>query len=556
MTVHYVMFVPGLMNHATTEQQAEWISKAWNCNIIGTYAQTEMGHGTFLRGLETTATYDPKTKEFEIHSPTKTSYKWWPGGLGHTANYAIVMAQLWSLGKCHGLHPFIVQLRDEETHMPCKGIIIGEIGSKVGMNTVNNGFLGFDRVRIPLNQMLMRNTKVLENGEYIKPKSSVLNYGTMMFVRVVIIKDMASYLSKAITIATRYSMVRRQSPINPNEPEPKIIEHVTQQFKLFPTIAKALVIKLAAEFLWEMYNQVTHELDEGNLERLPELHAIACCLKAVCTNEATQAVQTCRLSCGGHGYLNSSGFNDIYGSVTAAQTYEGENTVLFLQTARYLMKAWKQALNGEQLTPTVAYLKDHVKGANKKNFECSPKGILRAFQQSAACKISIAYKHLEMRKKSMSHEDAANQTGIELAAASELHCQVFLLITAIETLESSAKTVSPALGNVLKDVLNLYSLDLALRYMGSLLQFVNITSNDLENLQLKLEEALKKLRSNAIGIVDGFDIPDEVLGSVLGANDGNVYDRLLDAAKLSPLNQEDVNKSFHLCLKPYMKSNL
>lgn len=30
-----------------------------------------------------------------------------------------------------------------------------------------------------------------------------------------------------------------------------------------------------------MYNQVTSELDTGNLERLPELHAIACCLKAV-----------------------------------------------------------------------------------------------------------------------------------------------------------------------------------------------------------------------------------------------------------------------------------
>ena len=36
--------------------------------------------GTFIRGLETTATYDPETEEFVIHSPTLTSIKWWPGG--------------------------------------------------------------------------------------------------------------------------------------------------------------------------------------------------------------------------------------------------------------------------------------------------------------------------------------------------------------------------------------------------------------------------------------------------------------------------------------------
>ena len=83
-----------------------------------------------------------------------------------------------------------------------------------------------------------------------------------------------------------------------------------------------------------------------------------------------------------------------------------------------------------------------------------------------------------------------------------------------------------------------------------------MTSGDLEKLQGRLESALKKFRNNAIGIVDGFDIPDEVLGSVLGAYDGNVYERLLAAAQDSPLNQEDVNKSFHLYLKPFMKSNL
>lgn len=41
--------------------------------------QTELGHGTFLRGLETRATYDPATKEFILESPSLTAYKWYFG---------------------------------------------------------------------------------------------------------------------------------------------------------------------------------------------------------------------------------------------------------------------------------------------------------------------------------------------------------------------------------------------------------------------------------------------------------------------------------------------
>lgn len=88
--------------------------------------------------------------------------------MGHTANYAIVVAQLYTQNKCHGIHPFIVQLRDEETHIPLPGIKIGEIGCKLGMNATNNGYLGFDNVRIPRKNMLMKNNKVLKvNINYI-----------------------------------------------------------------------------------------------------------------------------------------------------------------------------------------------------------------------------------------------------------------------------------------------------------------------------------------------------------------------------------------------------
>jgi alkylation response protein AidB-like acyl-CoA dehydrogenase len=63
----------------TDEQTSYWKSLMDKHFLIGTYIQTELGHGTFVRGLETTATYDKSTREFIINSPTLTSIKFWPG---------------------------------------------------------------------------------------------------------------------------------------------------------------------------------------------------------------------------------------------------------------------------------------------------------------------------------------------------------------------------------------------------------------------------------------------------------------------------------------------
>lgn len=69
----------------------------------------------------------------------------------------------------------------------------------------------------------------------------------------------------------------------------------------------------------------------------PQLHALAAGLKAFTTWAANGAIEVCRMSCGGHGYSRSSALPDIYVEFTPACTYEGENTVMMLQTARLLL---------------------------------------------------------------------------------------------------------------------------------------------------------------------------------------------------------------------------
>jgi alkylation response protein AidB-like acyl-CoA dehydrogenase len=60
----------------------------------------------------------------------------------------------------HVLVPgFIVQLRSLEDHSPLPGVTLGDIGGKFGSgayNSMDNGVLQFDHVRIPRDQMLMR----------------------------------------------------------------------------------------------------------------------------------------------------------------------------------------------------------------------------------------------------------------------------------------------------------------------------------------------------------------------------------------------------------------
>ena len=139
-------------------------------------------------------------------------------------------------------------------------------------------------------------------------------------------------------ILNRYSAVRRQGEPGPDGRETKILDFQTQQEKLFPPLAMCIGFHIAATSVWERYNTIQNEIEQGEYDNLPELHAISCSIKVVVTSEAAQAADQLRRACGGHGFMSSSNLPGIFGLITASCTYEGENTVLLLQIARYLVK--------------------------------------------------------------------------------------------------------------------------------------------------------------------------------------------------------------------------
>lgn len=86
---------------------------------------------------------------------------------------------------------------------------------------------------------MMRFSKVTHEGDYIPPPpaNSKASYATMLFVRADIVKNSGLILSKAVTIATRYAAVRRQTAPGAGRPIVAVINVVA-------TIAQGLVLSL------------------------------------------------------------------------------------------------------------------------------------------------------------------------------------------------------------------------------------------------------------------------------------------------------------------------
>ncbi|KAG6864903.1 hypothetical protein C0991_006473 [Blastosporella zonata] len=170
--LHNIAFQPVFLSQGSPSLIAKYAPLISRRGILGCYLQTELGHGTNVSSLETTATYIPETREFEINSPTLTSSKWWIGALGKTSTHGVVQAKLvLPGGRDVGPHLFFVQLRS--------------LGPKAlaGYTSTDNGFARFDRVRIPKENMLSKFAQVTDEGEYVQPPHAKLSYGGMLYIR-------------------------------------------------------------------------------------------------------------------------------------------------------------------------------------------------------------------------------------------------------------------------------------------------------------------------------------------------------------------------------------
>ncbi|KAI8150134.1 acyl-CoA dehydrogenase/oxidase C-terminal [Fennellomyces sp. T-0311] len=570
-TLHYSMFIPTLKNQTTDEQKKLFLERALNHHIIGCYAQTEVGHGSNVQGLETTATYINETNEFEIHSPTLTSAKWWIGGLGKAANHAIVMARLILNGKDFGPHPFCVQIRSLEDHTPLPGITVGDIGPKFGFNTVDNGFIMFDHYRVPHISFLAKYSQVKPgSGEYVKPPNAKLSYGTMVFVRANIVLGVRMAIARAATVAVRYSAVRKQfvDAASPRKWDNSVIEspvldYTMQQYRLLPTIAAAYACFFTGRDMMRLYDLNQAEMAKGNFNLLADLHASSSGLKSLTTTMAVEAIEDCRRACGGHGYSMFSGLGQFYQDYLPNATWEGDNYILTQQTARYLLKTFRNVVAGKavpsEYNHTVNYLLQYLQNPKAK---CpattgadllNPELILSAFGFRAAYGIAQVAEQIDREGRSW------NSMLVEINRISRAHCQFMLVRTFIVSLqndETLAKPENRETLKVLRTMASLFALNTMEKELAEFLTSGYFSSEQAAMLKKQVITLLEEVRPNAVALVDAFALPDYYLHSALGRYDGKVYQAYTQMAESEPLNQTKVVAGYEEFIKPLVHDGL
>ncbi|KAI7875286.1 acyl-CoA oxidase [Lichtheimia hyalospora FSU 10163] len=567
--VHYGLFVGALQSNASPGQLSYWFEKGALSltGMVGCFAMTELGHGSNVPGLETTATFDEASDQFIIHTPTLTATKWWIGGAAHSATHAAVFAQLIVKGKRYGTKCFVVPLRDPKTYNLLPGVNIGDIGKKMGRDGIDNGWIQFTSVRIPRGYMLQKHTKVSRSGTVVEPKMQQLTYGALLQGRVAMVVDSGNVSKKALAIAIRYAAVRRQFANSKSGGiETKLLDYPIHQRRLMPLLAQAFAMHFTGTEMTAMYNSMMSRLDgaspgdpdmEEIVEMLKETHSTSAGLKAFCTWNCLNTIEQSRQACGGHGYSAYTGLAGMYNDFAVQCTWEGDNTILALQSGRYLISSYREAMKGKKLSPGVGYL-NNLNGLIGKRCQVQkledllrPEVLIEGWQVVCANVVkNAALEFEECLKNGLDMDDAYEQCSQSRLYAARLHTYGYLF----NRFADGVSKVDSNLKDVLMKVCMLYGLYTVEENAGAFLQYEYFTPKQMEFIRAQVNVHCKLVRDQAIPLVDSFNLSDFMINSPLGRYDGNAYVHYFDQVKRS--NPQGEHPYFNRLIKPMLERDM
>ena len=517
--VQFGLWGGAVANLGTKRHHDKYLYDTGTLDLPGCFAMTETGHGSNVRGLETTAVYDTDTKELIVHSPSVAAGKEYIGNAMHS-RMAAVFCQLIVNGESHGVHAVVVPIRNDAGEV-LPGIRVEDNGYKLGLNGVDNGRLWFTNVRVPVDNLLDRFGGITPEGTY---QSEIENpsrrfftmLGTLVGGRVCVPRAGMSAAKSALAIAVRYGSRRRQFAADPLKAETIILDYPNQQRRLIPLVAKAYATQFGLDYLLDRYINRTEE-------DMREIEAMAAGLKSYATWFATAAIQECREATGGKGYLAENRFADLKADTDIFTTFEGDNTVLMQLVAKSLLadfqKEFKEDGNyavlrfmGRRLQTIVMEQNAYTVRQTDREHLTSPGFYQSAFEFRARRLVSTLAQRLRAYiKDGLSAYEAGLRCQTHMIEAAEAYVEALVLEQArsrVQGLDEGSKV-----RGVLSKVVQLYALHTIEMHRGWYLESGYILGNKSKAIRKAVDVLCAELRPEVKALVDGFGIPDELLGA-------------------------------------------